>query len=135
MAKRKSFVSQRALAEILAVFGGDDDETDAGVSRIRLKRRRQAKGMPSMAPMHAGPLWRRVTISPCSAMTEGEPVKMSYIYIGPSCYASACVRSGHRIQGLPCRPPAAEAFLIGCSVEHRALRRRDFSRKSAEGQQ
>ena len=67
---RKSFVSQRALAEILSLLPNDDGE---GRSRQTVKRKRVEK-LSEKTPY--GPLWRELT---GFVMAEGEPLKVTYV--------------------------------------------------------
>ena len=70
-AHRKSFVSQRALAEILQLLPEEEDQP--ATSRATLKRKRDDK-MNLTTPY--GPLWKELT---GFTMKEGPPLKVSYI--------------------------------------------------------
>ena len=70
-AHRKSFVSQRALAEILQLLPEEEDQP--ATSRSTLKRKRE-KNLQSRTPY--GPMWKELT---GFSMTKGPPLKVSYL--------------------------------------------------------
>ncbi|CAE7242186.1 unnamed protein product [Symbiodinium sp. CCMP2592] len=70
-AHRKSFVSQRALAEILQLLPEEEDQP--ATSRATLKRKRDVK-MNLATPY--GPLWKELT---GFTMKDGPPLKVSYV--------------------------------------------------------
>ncbi|CAE7383793.1 unnamed protein product [Symbiodinium sp. CCMP2456] len=70
-AHRKSFVSQRALAEILELLPEEEDQP--ATSRATLKRKREEK---LNKPTPYGPVWKELT---GFTMTEGPPLKVSYL--------------------------------------------------------
>ena len=73
-AKRKSFVSQRGLSEILQLL--PSGEEDVGTSRSSLKRKR-VKGLSQETPV--GPLFREMARFD---MEKGQPLKVTYVHPG-----------------------------------------------------
>ena len=68
---RKSFISQRALAEVLSLLPKDEEEPAS--SRAALKRKRD-RGLNLNTPY--GPLWKEMT---GFVMKEGPPLKIVYL--------------------------------------------------------
>ena len=87
-AKRKSFVSRRALAEILALVPDPDNE--AGTSRPALKRRIQSE-VRLKTP--CGPLWKQLTLT---AVDEGDPLTVHYLEPAPMLWAACQHGEGFR---------------------------------------
>ncbi|CAE7835026.1 unnamed protein product [Symbiodinium sp. CCMP2592] len=84
-AQRKSFVSQRALAEILSIVK-DEDEQHLATSRTTLKRKRE-RDLRMDTPY--GPLWRTMT---GFVMEKGKPLTVSYL--DPAALLWAVCREG-----------------------------------------
>ena len=97
-AHRRSFVSQRALAEILALIP-EEDET-AATSRQTLKRQRVRK-LTQNTPY--GPLWNELD---GFVMKDGAPLKITYLDPAALLWCS-CERGG-----------GFQAFVRDCAGKH-----------------